>query len=259
MSFLSELLGDVVSGLIPQDIIDLYKDPLTQVTAPDIGFKPFTVTGPSGRTTTAADGSTTYSLSPEQEAMRQRLFGGATDFYTQAMQDTGARETDIYNRIRATQRPEEERQRMALEERLLAQGRSGIATNQYGGTPEQLAMAKAQAEAQNAAMLTAMQQGQAEQAQQAQLGGQFLQQSYAPQASLLSSLAPALDVASMADVARRQQGEYTLEAALANLQGEIGQQTGLASLYGNVYGGLLGGLGGILTAGSKDKPWWLPG
>jgi hypothetical protein len=63
----------------------------------------------------------------------------------------------------------------------------------------------------------------------------------------------------MADAARRQQGEYTLEAAIANLQGELGQQTGLAQLYGGVYGGLLGGLGGILTAGGDDKPWWLGG
>ena len=254
MSWLDSLL----SSLIPDTIEDIFDTALPQATAPDITFKPFTVTGPSGTTRTLADGSTTYSLDPAQQAMADRLFGGAADFYTSAMQDTAGRETDIYNRIRATQRPEEERQRLGLEERLLAQGRSGITTNQYGGTPEQLAMAKAQAEAQNSAMLTAMQQAQAEQAQQASLGGQFLQQSYAPQASLLSSFAPALDVASMADVARRQQGEYTLEAALANLQGEIGQQTGLASLYGNVYGGLLGGLGGILTAGAKDKPWWLP-
>ena len=259
MGLLSDLLGSATSGLIPSEITSLYETPLTQITAPNINFKPFTVSGPSGSTSTAEDGSTTYSLNSLQQAMADRLFGGATGFYNQAMQGTGQRETDIYNRIRATQQPEEERKRMALEERLLSQGRSGIMTNQFGGSPEQFAMAKAQAEDQNIAMLTAMQQGQAEQMQQAQLGGQFLQQSYAPQASLLSSFAPALDVASMADVARRQQGEYTLEAALANLQGELGQQTGLAQLYGNVYGGLLGGLGGIFTAGSADKPWWLGG
>jgi hypothetical protein len=56
------------------------------------------------------------------------------------------------------QTPEEERQRLELEQRLFAQGRGGVQTAQYGGTPEQLAMAKAQAEAQNQAGLMAMQQ-----------------------------------------------------------------------------------------------------
>jgi hypothetical protein len=73
------------------------------------------------------------------------------------------RQQDIYNQLRSMQTPEEERQRLALEERLQAQGRGGIRTAQYGGTPEQLAMAKAQAEAQNQAGLMAMQQAGSEQ------------------------------------------------------------------------------------------------
>jgi hypothetical protein len=73
------------------------------------------------------------------------------------------RQQDIYNQLRSMQTPEEERQRLALEERLQAQGRGGIQTAQYGGTPEQLAMAKAQAEAQNQAGMMAMQQAGSEQ------------------------------------------------------------------------------------------------
>jgi hypothetical protein len=69
---------------------------------------------------------------------------------------------------------------MALEERLFNQGRSGVSTNMYGGTPEQLAMAKAQGEAQNSASLAAIQQAQAERQQslgEAQtFGGMFGQQ-----------------------------------------------------------------------------------
>ncbi len=353
------LLDTILEGLVPDTISNIFDTELPKATAPDITFKPFTVTGPSGTTTTTADGSTTYDLSAQQEAMRQQLFGGASSFYGQALSplsygtpgaaamtqgqqmlgqtpyglggvksasgqafglgsqfmdqlgtSTADRESAIYDRIRSTQRPEEERQRMALEERLLSQGRSGIKTNQYGGTPEQLAMAKAQSESQNTAMLSAMQQAQAEQAQvaglasqyaglgsslagqsqamtsaqqaqalqalqggqalnmaemqqalaqqaqQAQLGGQFLQQSYAPQASLLSSLAPALDVASMADVARRQKGEFDLEAQLANINASLGQQSGEASLYGGIYGGLLSGIGGLLGTSSQNAPWW---
>ena len=81
------------------------------------------------------------------------------------LQDTASREQDIYNRIRATQTPEEQRAQSALEERLAAQGRLGISTNQYGGTPEQLAISKAREEAKNSAMLSAMQQAGAERQQ----------------------------------------------------------------------------------------------
>jgi hypothetical protein len=66
----------------------------------------------------------------------------------------------------------------------------------------------------------------------------------------------------MADVARRQQGEFGLEAQIANINAALGQQTGLAQLYGGVYGGLLGGIGGLLGTSSTNAPWWttlLPG
>jgi hypothetical protein len=86
------------------------------------------------------------------------------------------------------------------------------------------------------------------------MGLSALQSAYLPQAAMLSAFSPALNVASMTDVARRQAGEYALEADLAKLNAEIGQKTGLASLYGQVYGGLLGGLSGIL--GSEKEPWW---
>lgn len=71
------------------------------------------------------------------------------------------REQDIYNRIRATQTPEENRARTALEERMFAQGRMGVGS----GDPEQFAQEKAFAEARNNASLSAIQQAQAEQQQ----------------------------------------------------------------------------------------------
>jgi hypothetical protein len=252
-------LDSIIKGLIPDTLGDIYSTPLPTIDVPDITFKPFTVSGPSGTINTDPSGGTSYSLDPTQQAMASKFFGGAGAFADRAMVDTGQRETDIYNRIRAAQSPEEQRAAQLLEERMAAQGRLGVSTAQYGGTPEQLAMAKAQAEAQNTAMLSAMQQAQAEQAQQASLAGQFLQQSYAPQAALLSSFNPALNVASMADVGRRQQGEFDIEAQIAALQGALGQQQGQASLYGGVYSGLLGGLGSILTSGNSEtgRPWWL--
>jgi hypothetical protein len=106
---------------------------------------------------------------------------GATDaaisqgmgFMQQAGMPVAQREQQVFDRIRAAQRPEEERRKLELEERLATQGRLGVTTNLYGGTPEQLALSKAQAEAQNTAMLQAMQQARAEQAQAGTLGQQF--------------------------------------------------------------------------------------
>ena len=247
-------VSDLIEGLIPDEIESVYTTDLPQATNPDISFKPFTVTSGQGSISTLADGSTSFDLNPAQQAMADYLFGGAAGFYGNAMQSTAGREQDIYNRIRAAQTPEEQRQRLALEERALQQGRLGLRSNMYGGSPEQLAFAKAQEEAKNTAMLTAMQQAQAEQMQQANIGGQFLQQSYAPQAAMLSAFAPALDVASMADVARRQSGEYDLKTQMTNINAALGQQTGLAQLYSGVYGGLLSGLGGLLS--SNSDPWW---
>jgi len=74
----------------------------------------------------------------------------------QAMSGETPTASSIYDQIRATQTPEEERQRIALENRLAAQGRLGVNTAAYGGTPEQLAMEKAQAEARNTASLQSM-------------------------------------------------------------------------------------------------------
>lgn len=251
MGILSDLLGGVAADLyqeIPQEIKGLYTTPLPQITAPDVTFQPFTVTSGMGAVTGGPTG-TTYTLSPEQQAMQQQLFGGAGQLFGQAQMPTADREAEVYQRIRAAQAPEEERQRLALEERLAQQGRLGVRTSMFGGTPEALAMEQAQSEARDRAILAAMQQAQAEQAQQAQLGGQFLQQSYAPQAALLSALSPAINIAGMADVARRQQGEYALETALANLSGQVGQQSALGSLYGSMFSGAGGLLGGLTSAG----------
>ena len=94
----------------------------------------------------------------QAQGLANQYAGLASQAAGNVMQDQTQREQDIYNRIRAAQSPEEQRQAMQLEQRLAAQGRLGVSTSQYGGTPEQLAQAKAQEEAKNSAMLSAMQQ-----------------------------------------------------------------------------------------------------
>ncbi len=114
------------------------------------------------------------------EALRQQYTQLASQTAGRALQDTAGREADVFERIRATQRPEEERQRLQLEERMAQQGRLGVRTAMFGGAPEQFALAQAQEEAQNRASLAAIQQAQSERQQavsEAQtFGGLFGQQ-----------------------------------------------------------------------------------
>jgi hypothetical protein len=108
-------------------------------------------------------------VAPDVSGIQQQALGGVGGFLTGAMAPMAQREADVYERIRATQRPEEQRQQLALEERLAAQGRTGLRTAQFGGSPEQLALAQAQEEAKARASLGALGQAQAEQLQQAKL------------------------------------------------------------------------------------------
>ena len=114
-----------------------------------------------------------YGQGQDIQNLRSQYGGLAQQAGQGLMMSPEQRQGDIYESIRATQRPEEQRQNLALEERLLGQGRLGISTDAYGGTPEQLAMAKAQAEAGNSASLMARQQAMAE-GQQAMQNAQSL-------------------------------------------------------------------------------------
>lgn len=170
-------------------------------------------------------GQTPFGMQGIQDASGQ-AFGLGGQFMQQAGMGTADRESAIYDRIRAMQMPGEERAAMELEERLASQGRLGVQTNQYGGTPEQLAQAKAQAEAQNAAAYQAIQQAQREQAQQAGLGAQYagLGAGLAGQGQQLSA-------------AQQQQALQAMQAGQGLYSGALGlegaqQALGLQALQG---------------------------
>ena len=164
----------------PADLNQLRGQFTNQVSG-QLGQQPNAAIGQLGQQALALGSQGLATQAPSDvEALRSQYGQLAGQAAGNVLGSTAGRESDVYNRIRATQRPEEERQRMALEERLFNQGRSGVSTNMYGGTPEQLAMAKAQGEAQNSASLAAIQQAQSERQQslgEAQaFGGMFGQQ-----------------------------------------------------------------------------------
>ena len=229
-------------------------------------FKPFTVTTATGgqfdtRVTPTGEITTTMGLAPSEQALQQQLFGGAGDFFGQAQMPTQAREQAIFERMRAAQRPEEERQRLALEERLAAQGRLGTRSAAYGGaTPEQLAMATAQEEARTRSMLGAMQQAQAEQMQQAGLGQQFLGASYLPQAQLLAAAQPAQRMAELQQQAQLYGTGLFGETAMSGLESRLLAEQARANLLGGIGSNILAGMftpalakdGTVINAGGFD-------
>jgi hypothetical protein len=203
---------------------------------------------------------------PDVSGIQQQALGGVGGFLTGAMAPMAQREADVYERIRAVQRPGEERERLALQDQLLSQGRLGLRTAQFGGSPEQFALAQAQEEAKNRASLGALGQAQAEQLQQmglaeslfglggraaglpqalqaGQLGniGAAMGLQYMPEQQLLSTLNPAL---SIADIARtgQQLGAQTMSAAGISglediLQAESLRSQNLRDLYSTILGG----------------------
>jgi hypothetical protein len=201
---------------------------------------------------------------PDVSGIQQQALGGVGGFLTGAMAPMAQREADVYERIRATQRPEEQRQQLALEERLAAQGRTGLRTAQFGGSPEQLALAQAQEEAKARASLGALGQAQAEQLQQmglaesmfglggraaalpqglqaGQLGniGTAMGLQYLPEQQLLASLTPAISLADIAGTGQRQGAGYLAQAGTTGLEALGQTELARANLLRDLYSGLL--------------------
>ena len=189
---------------------------------------------------------TTYS--PTEQAISQGAFTGAQTLLDAVTTDRATREQEIFDRIRATQLAEEERQRLALEERLANQGRLGVRTAMFGGTPEQLALAKAQEEAQARASLAAIQQAQAEQAQDARLGTQLLGAAYLPEAQAQNALQRGLLASQLAQRGQLYGTGLFGEASIAGLDALLGSGIGQAELMGrlgtSLLSGAMGGAGG---------------
>ena len=242
-------------------------------------FKPFTVTTGLGTTTTTPTGGIDVSLTPEQQALQTQLLSQAQGLFGQVGVDPSVAQADLYEQMRAIQRPEEQRQALALEERMLSQGRLGLRSDAYGGaTPEMLAQAKAREEAMARANLAARQQAMGEQAQALQAASGLLGAGYMPQQQALGALGLGTQVAQLADIGRRSGAEFfgqagtagiealmqgaelaaglesgkrqTLTEALLGRQPTMQEQLVASSLgldLGSLdTGGLLGGLGGFL-------------
>lgn len=185
-------------------------------------FRPYTVTSDLANVTTTPEGGFAIGLSPEQQAAQQQLQQQATGLFGQVGADPATAQAQLYEQMRAVQRPEEERQRLALEERLLSQGRLGLSSAAYGGaSPELLAQETARQEAMARANLAARQQAQAEQLQAGQLGGMLQAAGYQPQQQALGLLTASQVPAGFADIGRRTGTELATQMGLGGLESRL--------------------------------------
>ena len=240
-------------------------------------FKPFTVTTGLGGATTTPEGGYSLQMSPEQQALQNQLLGQSQALFGQVGVDPSTAQADLYEQIRATQRPEEQRQRLALEERMLSQGRMGLSSSAYGGaSPELLAQETARQEAMSRASLGARTQAMAEQKQALDAATGMMTQGYKPQEQALAALGYGMEGSKLALMgagtgaelfgklgqsgiealmqgAELAQGleaskRQTLTEALLGRQPTVQEQI-LAGEYGidlGDMGGMLGNLGGFL-------------
>ena len=143
------------------------------------------------------------------------------------------REQQVYERMMAAMAPERERQRLALEERLAGQGRLGVRTGMFGGTPEQLAQAQAEEEARNQAILNAMTFAGQEQQRQAALGSGMLAAGYVPQAQLLGAVTPGMTASERRRQSVSEATQAYGETYAAGLQALLSSALGQAGIAGN--------------------------
>ena len=191
----------------------------------DTTFQPYAVTSGLANVATNQQGGFNIGLSPEQQAMQNQLMGQAGGLFGQVGQDPAQAQAALYEQMRGVQRPEEERQRLALEERMLSQGRLGLGSAAYGGSsPELLAQETAIQEAMARANLGARQQSQAEQLQAGQLGGLLQGFGYNPQQQALNMLQGANQSAGFADVGRRTGAELGSQLNLGGLEGRLNME-----------------------------------
>jgi len=273
-------------------------------------FQPYTVTSSLANVSSNPQGGFNLNLSPQQLAQQQALFGQAQGMFGQVGQgmtraerdaqnrrfreaesmfgrargDTGALASEYYENIRAAQRPEEERQRMNLEQGLFSSGRGGISTAEFGGTAEEFGFEKARAEAGLQASAAARQAALGEQQQalgmaqqlsgQAYLGEQAAQardtqalaigtglfgQAYVPQQQALDLFGAANIPAQLLQKGQLAGQEFASQAGLAGLQGLLSgeelanylERAGIQAAMPMITGGAAAGTNALVGLGAS--------
>jgi len=209
-------------------------------------FKPYTVTSNLVQSAaTTPEGGLDLTLSPEEQARQNQYLGQSQSMFGGLSGDVAGGSQAIYEQMRAAQRPEEERQRMRMQEGLFASGRGGLQSGMYGGgNAETFGFEQARQEAMLNAQLAARQQFGQEQSQMLQRAQGLQQAGYNPQTQALNLFGAANAPASYADAARRQQASLYGTAALGGLESFMEGQKQANELRQIQMGGMLNAVTG---------------
>jgi hypothetical protein len=222
-------------------------------------FKPFALTSNMGNVATALDASgnanTTMSLTDALQTGQDSAFAASNQFLTAGTQDLATRETDVFNKLEAMMAPDRERDRLALEQRLFNQGRTGVSTSAYGGTPEQLAMQKAIEEQRAGSAVSAMGIAKGDQAQNIGFVSDLAKTAMLPQEQLNELAKLGINIADLVGVGDRQGatdaraiGQTAIEAKLgASAQANNLRQTQIQAMIDTLGGTPAGSAGGAST------------
>ena len=207
---------------------------IAEQSAEQAAFQPFAVKTGTGTNTQLSQATTDLGIVPQLETTFSDTEDDlSTGLFTQAQTLTDAAlptAKSLYDQIRAMQMPEEERQRLAMQNSMFNQGRSGVQTAAYGGTPEQLAFQKAVQEAQNAASFQAAQL--APQMQASQIGNiaGLMGAAYLPQNQAVAGMQPGLDMARIAQMGAQGQAEALYKGGIAGLEAQASAATAAANV-----------------------------
>ena len=232
--------GAAASAVLPytmsQEAIDQLKAIGTEMGArgPELGalaseateFQPFTVTTGAGTTAVDPTGGYTQTLAETPQAIQEGLLSGALA----AIPGAQVTPEQLYAQLQEARQPGIERQRLGLEQRQYAQGRGGVQTAAYGGTPEQLAFEQSLREQESKDMLTALTQAGALTGQNIQNIQGMLTGGYTPQTQALAAMAPSVQLQQPIVSSRLGESEALYKGGIAGLEAEAAGLTGAANL-----------------------------
>ncbi len=213
-------------------------------------FTPWSVRSGLGKTSFNPEtGELVNNLSQRGLEQRNMMASGSAANWARANADPAGRETEIYERLRAMQRPGEQRQYDSMNAGLFGSGRGGMRSSAYGGSPEQHAFGLAQAEARNTASYQAMGQAQQEMQNYAQLADMQFKNQYMPQSMLQEQAKVGMQNNQIYDASKQNMagllaqlglGGTTAEANYSTIQGE--SLVGLLRMLGAGASGALGAI-----------------
>lgn len=266
------LLGGGISYLGSQEVKDqIDKGIAAQATArsgllEDIAsrgqFQPFTVTSSLATVPADAQGGFNINLATPQQTLQDSLMTQASGVFNEIGADRATREQEVFNRLQALRQPQQERDRLELQNQLFQQGRQGLQTSAYGGTPEQLTFEKAIQEQQAADALAAMTQAGKERQEALALGSGLLGAGFVPQREALNLLTTGGNIARLPLALQRDvlggavntgREQLTSQAQMERdktqvdldlLEALVSLAAGQQNNQGNFAGGLLSSIGG---------------